>query len=142
MKWNHTKFNSIITIIIAVLTLFLLLINQINGSPVASSSSLEIVAAATVESSSDDLIFTTNDSEGEDEIITTTPTTTMSTTTTHVPYVRGKNKKIVRKQPEEPPEKTWKALQICGIITFFVIVLYYIKKITKKFERNHEDDHL
>lgn len=134
MKWNHTKFNSIITIIIAVLTLFLL-INQINGSPLATT----VVEVLETSSSLDDLQhFATSDNADDTEAETTT-------TTTPIPYVRGRgrNKQIPRKhREEEPPEKTWKALQICGIITFFVIILYYIKKITKKFERNHEDDHL
>lgn len=133
MKWNHTKFNSIITIIIAVLTLFLL-INQINGSPLATA----VVEVLETSSSLDDLQqFVTSDNADDTEAA--------PTTTTPIPYnrSRSRNKQIPRRhREEEPPEKTWKALQICGIITFFVIILYYIKKITKKFERNHEDDHL
>lgn len=99
-------------------------------------------AETSLETSSllDELLLATSDNVADD----TDEAATTTTTTTQNPYRnRSRNKQIPRKQrEEEPPEKTWKALQICGIITFFVIVLYYIKKITKKFERNHEDDHL
>lgn len=58
-------------------------------------------------------------------------------TTTHKP----RNNKP--KEAElEPPEKTWKALQIFGIGMFIIVVAYYINKLRKKFERDNDDDML
>lgn len=59
--------------------------------------------------------------------------------------IKPKNKprdKFKKPDPYEPPEKTWRALQISGIAAFVVIVAYYVNKMRKKFEREHENDSL
>lgn len=134
---------------IATLFLILISINHLNGLPAVNRRrtvrEIETVADDAAAAAATVSVATAAEEEVTNQsvvVVVTDGSANSTTSTTVAPRVRmrDKNSKFQKPEPYEPPEKTWKALQICGIITFFVIVLYYLKKITKKFERNHDQD--
>lgn len=131
---------------IATLFLILISINHLNGLPsVLNKADRRIRDVGETDAAAPPAVpeETTNQSSVIDVLLTST---TLAPTKDGVPSnvtettPKTRQNKFKKPDPYEPPEKTWKALQICGILTFFVIVLYYVKKITKKFERNHDQD--
>lgn len=144
---------------IATIFVVLISINQINGSVLKRSrcrlrrdTTADGVAAAVqpkvddvIEEGAADGVVLDVGQQASTVLNDLSTTTTRDNATTERPPRTGKGRqkdKLSKPAPYDPPEKTWKALQICGIATFFVLVAYYINKIRKKFERDHENDSL
>jgi len=121
----------------AGLLFILISINYLHGIPMLSEIGHRTIARRETE----DVIAVAPTGEASNTVSEIEPPATTILPKAHETFTRGKSiDRFKNKDPADPPEKTWKALQICGIIAFFVVVLYYLRKITKKFERNHDQD--